>query len=172
MSRVAWFWMTLGLIICWLAAETLLGSLVVGKAHGPHARLCAPFAIVLGGLMVCSGWCLLKLRPWARLMLEILSWLAMPATLVYAGYLIWHVYGRRPVVERTGTLLALAIGQGVLCLLLFGTVFVCILVYLRGSSARQALARHGPGDALSAGGVENPSQERPGDSSRPPKGPS
>jgi len=111
-----------------------------------HFMALAIGQLVVAAIMVASGRAFLRLRPWARPVFEVLSWLGLVYTLGFGAFWVWGVLamGRTPGEAAGGPGVAFMwvfVGFGVLLILLFAVPPILLIRALRGRTVREALAQ-------------------------------
>ena len=160
---VAWSWIVLGLLTALIA---LLGSafidaaqemMAAGEIPGMPAMRNAPMdagsGVVLGLhyvfaiAAIAAGVQFLKLRPWARATLEVLSWisLALVAVLGVTWMVMWNSIVMKMLGPGapTGTLFAIGLGVDLALVALSAIPLWMMIRFLRSTPVRAAMQRAG-----------------------------
>ena len=161
----AWSWIVLGVLTALIA---LLGSLLVeaaqhmmaagempGMPKMRHEGIDAGSGIVLAlhyvyaAVAIAGGIKLLQLRPWARSLLEGLTWvsLVLVAALAVVWVVLWNSITMKmiPAGSPTGLLWAVGLGADAILTAIGAIPLWKMLRFLRGEALREAIRRANPG---------------------------
>lgn len=98
--------------------------------------------VVVGAAMVGGGIGFLRLEPWARTLLEVLTWIGLAYNLALGAFWMWAASSMGELARGAGPerlLVPLFIGIGIAIIIGFSTPLVVILRVLRGSDVRLAM---------------------------------
>lgn len=98
--------------------------------------------LVVGAVMIWSGVAFLRLRPWARAVLEGIMWLAVLYTVAFGGFWVWMVHGMWRQAPRgaegASSFFPVFIAMGVMSFVVSLVPLGAILYVLRGRTVRGA----------------------------------
>lgn len=125
-------------------ADAPLPFQIVGRIFD-YMGLLGAVQIVIAALMIWSGAAFLRLRAWARTVIEAITWLGLLYTLsfgamwIYLVSTIWREAEAAP--DAMNVFFPMFIGMGAAVILSFAIPLVVILRVVRGRAVREALYR-------------------------------
>jgi len=109
-----------------------------------YFALLAGIQIVVATAMIWSGAAFLRLRPWARTVIEGLTWIALVYDLAFGAFWIWAVAAMwsesAPAADETTIFFPLFISFGALMIAAFAVPMIVIIRVIRSRTVRAALA--------------------------------
>jgi len=171
---IGWVWIGVGILL------TLSGSLHVAMARvaldwaeepGGRADTDFPFEwlpataaaaeILVATVAIVSAICFLRLRAWARTVLEILSWVMFAGLVCFGvGFSIYWAVGAGAFLEQMGwAFVMLGAGLSIAICAFFATPFVVMAKFLRSATVRNAVTCKGQTPVHQAGGKGSPGSQ-------------
>jgi len=151
---IGWFWIVVGGMMCIGAIFALLGLLRIqrGSVHLTQGEsqfvklmmLPATAQLAAGLVAIVSAIYLLRLRYWARTVLEVLAWLVLAFTGGFA-VLFFGSFGGFGPFEEIGTLETSFVVLSAVILVTYAAPFAIVLYHLRSDKLKNALRRGGQG---------------------------
>lgn len=146
-SVIGWVWIILGVLMCFSAAMAILSSIVIGDmAHNDPDTpfifkifpLVAVVQIIVAVIGLVSGINFLKLKAWARSILEILTWAMILFVIGFSGFAFFYIYSTSSLQPSFG----FGILELIFMIVIIGTYGVplgIMLKYLKGEKVRSAM---------------------------------
>jgi hypothetical protein len=119
---IGWFWIIIGVVI-FLGSVMMLFSFFVVRIDQINQSILIPLVLIpISILIIASGISFLKLKPWTRKILEILSWLAIILSFGDGIFGVVHLSSYKPLLW-----------DGLFCI-----PFAIIIKYLRGNTVKNS----------------------------------
>ena len=144
---IGWAWIIIGSLMCLSAAMVFFIPFMVGDIVQDGSEIPLIFKIFpvlalvqisVAVLGIVSGVNFLKLKPWSRNVLEVLTWFLL---IFIIGFGIFWVYNWNSVISGDGqlglNLIPLFMGIGIIGI--YGFPLGIMLKYLRGKKVRDAI---------------------------------
>jgi hypothetical protein len=103
---IGWFWVISGGLACFGAIGAVFSFVMIGKMSQAHPEalqnmsaifrfipVLAPVQVGVGILGIVSGINFLKLKPWARAIVEVLAWLLLLYVLLFGIWFLTQLWG-------------------------------------------------------------------------------
>jgi len=147
-SVIGWAWIIIGVnlflsCVLGLSAWLMIGAMSETELDRPFFRILPLICVLLLAMAVSglvAGVHFLRLKAWARTVLEVLTWLFLVYTTAFIVFWLigWFAatsgYGPRDPGEIIGAVIGVIIAAG------YGVPFIIMLKYLRGDTVRNAIA--------------------------------
>lgn len=111
-----------------------------GMALPSLFRLIAAVQLVAGGAMIVGGGAFLRLRAWARTLLETLAWLGLLYNITFAALWIGFLMPKFRGTPGNAAILPVTTAAGLLIDIAFCAALAFVISVLRGPAVRSAMA--------------------------------
>ncbi|HEY8180980.1 MAG TPA: hypothetical protein VII32_01985 [Thermoanaerobaculia bacterium] len=137
-TLIGWIYIAFGILAAFGGLVGVLMSLLMPIPH--FVSLIAAVQLIAGSAMIAGGKAFLRLRAWARTLLETLAWLGLLYNLASGALWIWFLMPMFRATSRDAWMLPVMTAIGLLTNIAFCASLVYIISVLRGSSIRSAIA--------------------------------
>jgi hypothetical protein len=138
-TLIGWVYIAFGILAAFGGVIALLVSLLRPMPY--FFPLIAAVQLAVGSAMIAGGKSFLRMRAWARTVLEILAWLGLLYNVAFAVLWIWFVMPMFRATSREAWMLPVMTAIGLSTNIAFCAALVYIISVLRGSNIRSAIAR-------------------------------
>lgn len=161
---IGWFWIVvggltvlsgiMGLVVMPLVLSRMRQTPFPSGVEIPwvfrHLISLSLLQLVVAAVLITAGIQLLRLRPWARTVLEIAAWLSLAYILGLGAFMGINIWGF-PAVGMPTQEKVIASVMGTIVIALYSGTFGLIIRFLRSRRVREAMRTGGAGDsAMSA----------------------
>jgi hypothetical protein len=137
-TLIGWVYIAFGILAAFGGLVGVLISLLMPIPH--FVPLIAAVQLIAGSAMIAGGKAFLRLRAWARTLLETLAWLGLLYNVAGGVLWIWFLMPMFRASSRDAWMLPTMTAIGLLTNIAFCAALVYIISVLRGSNVRSAIA--------------------------------